>query len=315
MTLHMNPQTTATTGSAGLAAAVQAAARRPATGRAAAFFDLDGTLIPGSANIPLARAAFRAGMVSPAELARDLRHGLSFLLQGASDERSAAVRDRILAAVAGHPAADVIALSEHFLDRLVDSITPAMREVLDEHAAAGRDRVVLSASPTEIVSRLADAAGLELGTGTTSEIDAEGRYTGALAGPFCYREGKAEVLRALAAEHGWDLAASYAYTDSASDLPMLLAVGHPVAVNPEPELRELAEERGWPIVETSRLPRISLTSPHSWARAARRLAAAGLGSLTGLGSRPVEGFDEIDAFDESELGILAPPVRVGALAL
>ena len=262
--------------------------------RAAAFFDLDGTLIPGSATIPLARAAFRAGMVTPPELVRDLRHGVSFLLQGATDERSEAVRDRILAAVTGRSAAEMVSLSEEFVGDLVTSITPVMSLVLAEHAAAGRDRVVLSASPTEIVSRLADAAGLERGIGTTSELDDDGRYTGRLTGPFCYREGKAEVLRALAEEHGYDLSASYAYTDSASDLPMLEAVGHPVAVNPEPALRDLAEARGWPIVETSRVPRVSMTDPHSWVRMGQRLTVASVGSLIALGTRPIEALGGID---------------------
>jgi HAD superfamily hydrolase (TIGR01490 family) len=280
--------------------------------RAAAFFDLDGTLIPGSANIPLAKAAFRAGMVTPPELVRDLRNGVSFLLQGASDERSEAVRDRILAAVTGRSAVDVIALSDGFIDDLVSSITPAMSEVLAEHAAAGRDRVVLSASPTEIVSRLADAAGLERGIGTTSELDDEGRYTGRLTGPFCYREGKAEVLRALAEEQGYDLSASYAYTDSASDLPMLEAVGHPVAVNPEPELRDLAEERGWPIVETSRVPRVSMTDPHSWVRMGQRLTVASVGSLIALGTRPIEALGGIDAGPEAHDPRSTDPSRASA---
>jgi HAD superfamily hydrolase (TIGR01490 family) len=273
---------------------------RPTTrpsARAAAFFDLDGTLIPGSANIPLATAAFKAGMVAPHELARDLRNGVSFLVQGATDERSAAVRDRILAAVAGRPAAEVVALSGSFIPGLVDSITPALRTVLGEHAAAGRDRVVLSASPTEIVSRLADQAGLELGAGTTSEIDADGRYTGRLDGPFCYKEGKAEVLRAIAAERGYDLAASYAYSDSLSDLPMLEAVGHPVAVNPEPGLREVAEQRGWPIVETSRLPRVSVGDIRSWGLFGRRLVAGAVGAVVSRGTRPVEDVDGLDGGD------------------
>jgi HAD superfamily hydrolase (TIGR01490 family) len=288
------------------------------TARAAAFFDLDGTLIPGSANIPLAKAAFRAGMVAPHELVRDLRNGVSFLLQGATDERSEAVRDRILAAVDGRPAEEVIALSDGFLPGLVESITPTLREVLAEHAVAGRDRVVLSASPTEIVSRLADAAGLELGAGTTSEIDAEGRYTGRLSGPFCYREGKAEVLRVIAQERGYDLAASYAYTDSASDLPMLEAVGHPVVVNPEPELRAIAEERGWPILETSRLPRVSVRDIPSWGQLGRRLVAGAVGAVVASGTRPVEDVDDLDGDDVPGPALqpdLDPaPVRVPVLA-
>ncbi len=242
--------------------------------RAAAFFDLDGTLIPGSANIPLAMAAFRSGLVTPRELVRDLAHGASFLMQGASDERSEQVRDRILDAVTGLRAADVEALGDQFVARLVGQITPAMRAVLDGHARAGHDRVLLSASPTEIVSRFARAAGLEHGTGTTSERDHDGRYTGRLSGPFCYREGKAEVLAALAEARGYDLASSFAYSDSVSDLPMLRAVGHPVAVNPEPELRAIAGAEGWPVVETTRVPRVSWRHPREVGRWA--MAAAGL---------------------------------------
>ena len=113
-----------------------------------------------------------------------------------------------------------------------------MREVLDQHS--GADRIVISASPTEIVSRLAMAAGLEDGVGTTAARDDQGVYTGELVGPFCYAEGKVEVMQSLAQERGYDLAQCFAYSDSASDLPMLEAVGHPVAVNPEPELREIA---------------------------------------------------------------------------
>lgn len=238
----------------------------------AAFFDLDGTLIAGSANIPLALAAFKAGFVTPAELLRDLHHNLSFLLKGASDERSAQVRDRILAAVEGRRVADLVALADGFMDALVAKVHPAAQTVLEEHAAAGRDRVVISASPTEIVSRFADALGLELGVGTTAEHES-GVYTGRLAGPFCYREGKAEVLRILAEERGYDLEASYAYSDSLSDLPMLRAVGVPVAVNPDAALRRLAEEEGWTIVETSTVVRggIPIPPPSEWWSTAQSL--------------------------------------------
>ncbi len=228
----------------------------------AAFFDLDGTLIPGSANIPLAKAAFRRGFVSKTDLAKDLRNGLSFLLKGATDERSEQVRDRILRAVAGHKASEVEALGQHFIDDLVASIKPAMTDVLDMHGELGHDRIVISASPTEIVARLAQEAGLEDGVGTTAARDASGVYTGELAGPFCYKQGKVEVMQALAAERGYDLAACYAYSDSASDLPMLEAVGYPVVVNPEPELRDIATEKAWPIVETSSVPRVKLSSAH-----------------------------------------------------
>lgn len=230
--------------------------------RPAAFFDLDGTLIPGSANIPLAKAAFRAGLAGKRELLVDLRNGISFLLSGATDERSAQVRDRILHAVAGHPATEVEALGDGFIDDLVASIRPQLQEPLAAHAARGEDRIVLSASPTEIVARFAEVAGLTYGEGTTAGRDAEGIYDGTLSGPFCYGDGKVEIMRTLAATHGYDLATSYAYSDSVSDLPMLEAVGFPVAVHPEPELRVIAETRGWSVIETSSVPRVSLRSLH-----------------------------------------------------
>ncbi len=257
-------------------------ATTPTSTRAAAFFDLDGTLIPGSANIPLAKAAFREGFVTPGELVKDLRNGVSFLVKGATDERSAQVRDRILAAVAGRPASQVEALGDHFMAELVAAIQPRMHAVLDDHREQGHDRVVLSASPTEIVSRFAREAGLEYGTGTTSERDQDGVYTGRLDGPFCYREGKVTTMRTLSEQHGYDLSASYAYSDSVSDLPMLEAVGNPVAVNPEPELRELALARSWPIVETSSLPRVSLTSPSGLVQLAGHLASWAGGAVRRL---------------------------------
>ncbi len=242
----------------------------------AAFFDLDGTLIRGSANIPFAAAAFKIGMVSKRQLFQDFRHGVSFMLRGATDERSAQVRERILAAVAGFPQVEVAKLGDAFMDKLVDSTRPAMREVLDEHGRQGHDRIVLSASPTEIVSRFADESGLELGIGTTSEVDEEGRYTGKLAGPFCYKEGKVEVMEQLVAERGYDLSQCWAYSDSISDQPMLEAVGHPVAVNPEPELRAMATERGWEIIETSSVPREHITSVRGVAALATNYARLGV---------------------------------------
>lgn len=273
------------------------ASRPVLTGRGAAFFDLDGTLVPGTANIPLAREAIRAGFVRPGEIAHDLRDGVSVLV-GSRDERPALLRDRVLAAVEGRSATEVGAIADRLVGGMVGVIPPAMRRILDEHAAAGRDRIVLSAGPTEIVSRLAQAAGLELGTGTTAETDAEGRYTGRLAGPFCHHDGKADVVRTLAEERGYDLAACFAYADSIGDLPMLELVGHPMVVNPEPELRELAENRGWPIVTTARMQRVSFTDPHSWLRLGQRLAAGTVGAVVSLGTRPVEAGDDLDSTDE-----------------
>ena len=247
----------------------------PSGTRIAAFFDLDGTLIPGSANIPLAKAAFGAGLVSKRELALDLARNASFMLRGASDDSSAKVRDRILRGVKGHPGSEVERLADGFLDDLVATITPTMREVLAQHRAEGHELV--SASPTEIVLRFAVAAGMDYGVGTTAGRDEAGCFDGTLAGPFCYKEGKAEVIRGLAATHGYDLAQCFAYSDSVSDEPMLAIVGHPVAVNPDHELRLMALAGGWRIVEVGRLrvavnrirraARSAITSPgKAWTR-------------------------------------------------
>ena len=226
-------------------------AQRPmAAGHAAAFFDLDGTLIKGSANIPLAKAAFRAGFVSKTELCQDLINGLSFLVQGATDERSAEVRDRILQAVKGRQASELEALGEGLIGKLAADVQPASAALLAEHKAKGDARVIISASPTEIVSRLARELDLEFGVGTTA-ARRDGVYTGDLEGPFCYEQGKADIIAVMALENGWDLQDCAAYSDSISDLPMLEIVGNPGVINPDRELKALAQERGWPIVEIS----------------------------------------------------------------
>lgn len=217
----------------------------------AAFFDLDRTLVRGSANFPLAVAAFRAGYVPPRQLLHDAVNAVAFVVAGASDERSAALRERILKAVAGHPAADVIALGDAFIPKLAASVLPEAQRLLDQHAQAGHDRIVVSASPIEIVGRIAAEIGLEGAVGTRSEI-VDGRYTGRLEGAFCYGEGKVVEVQRLAAERGYDLAQCTAYSDSVSDLPFLEAVGTAVAVNPEKHLRAVAVARGWRIVEVAR---------------------------------------------------------------
>ena len=130
--------------------------------------------------------------------------------------------------------------------------------MLDEvhaHQDAGRPAFIVSAAGNEVVGALAPVLGMEGGIGTSYEVDAEGRFTGRLDGPFVYGPGKVEAMEEFAAEHGIDLAASYAYSDSLSDLPMLRAVGNPVAVNPDPPLAALAKEEGWQVLRFERLGR------------------------------------------------------------
>lgn len=217
----------------------------------AAFFDLDRTLIRGSANYPLAVAAFRGGHVPWRDLLRDTFNAISFHRHGSTDEGSHALRDRILAAVAGTPQSELIHLADAIVPGIARRVMPQAAALLAQHKAAGEHRIVVSASPIELVDRIARALGLEGAVATTSELD-DGCYTGRLVGEFCYGGGKVIEMEKLAAERGYDLARCYAYSDSISDLPMLERVGTAVAVNPDHELRGIALKRGWRIVEVGR---------------------------------------------------------------
>ena len=222
--------------------------------KAAAFFDLDRTLMSGSSAYYFGKACYREGLLPLPRLLADGLSGLRFRLFGASDERSEALRDRILASVAGHEAATFARLAPVVIEEILPRITAPAQALLDRHTEAGRDVWIVSASPVEIVAELARALDLTGGLGTSSAI-VDGVYTGELDGPFCYGEGKAAIIAALAAERGYDLAACYAYSDAASDLPMLGLVGNAVAVNPDRPLLAVAHARGWPVIEFHRQTR------------------------------------------------------------
>ncbi len=148
------------------------------------------------------------------------------------------------------------------------------------HRRAGRDTYIVSASPQELVEPLASSLGMTGGIGTVSEVDAAGIYTGELAGPFVYGPGKVTAMKEIAEWEGYDLALSYAYSDSASDLPMLESVGHPVAVNPDNALARVAHDHGWPIVIFSRRTRRVVRRTTALAGAAGMAGAAFAGGLT-----------------------------------
>jgi HAD superfamily hydrolase (TIGR01490 family) len=220
------------------------------SGPSAAFFDLDRTLISGSSAFILATAARSAGLVPTRQFARDARAALAFKLRGSSDHTTDAVRDRILGAVTGMRRDDLIALNAEVLPKLLAKIRPEARRLLDLHRHAGRNTYIVSAAPVEIVESLAHSLGMTAGIGTRSLI-VDGVYNGELAGPFCYGAGKVTAMEEIARWDGLDLAQCYAYSDSASDLPMLQAVGHPVAVNPDTKLARHARAHGWPMVNFS----------------------------------------------------------------
>jgi len=240
-------------------------------GPSAAFFDLDRTLISGSSAFVVALAARSAGLMPTSRLARDAVSAIVFKLRGASDDTTDAVRDRILGAVTGMRQEDLVGLNAEVLPKLLDQIRPEARRLLDLHRHAGRNTYIVSASPVEIVEPLAATLGMTAGIGTRSAV-VDGVYTGVLEGPFCYGRGKVEAIEALARWDGLDLAQCYAYSDSASDLPMLEAVGHPVAVNPDATLERRARQSGWPIVRFSQRTKAVIR------RAAAGVAATAIGA-------------------------------------
>ena len=215
--------------------------------RAAAFFDLDRTLIAGSSTFVFGIAAWRNDLVPTSQFARDALGALQFRLSGASDDSVDELRERMLGAVKGVRQADLVALNAIVVPKLLERIRPEATALLDLHRKAGRDTYIVSASPREVVEALAQALGMTGGLGSVGAV-VDGVYTGELVGPFCYGPGKVEAVRELAAWEGYDLERCYAYSDSASDLPMLEAVGHPVAVNPDAALARTARRNGWPVV-------------------------------------------------------------------
>jgi len=234
---------------------------------AAAFFDLDRTLMAGSSGMHWARAAHRSGLLPRRQLWADAWANVMFRLQGSTDEGTEKVRDRVGAWIEGRRVTDLDRLSPLVLSGVLPRLYPQMLGVAYEHQDAGRRVYIVTAASQEMAALLAHVLGFEGGIGSRSEV-VDGVYTGRAGGPFTYREGKAQALRALAAEEGIDLSASWAYSDSESDLPMLRAVGHPVAVNPDTVLARVAREEGWAVMRFDTL--------------GRRLKAAGALALAAL---------------------------------
>ncbi len=187
-------------------------------------------------------------MLPTRQFARDAIGAIAFKLHGDRGGNVAdGVRARILGAVTGVHQEDLIGLNETIVPRLLGRVRPESKKLLEIHRRSGRATYIVSASPKELVEPLAKALGMTEGIGTISEV-VDGVYTGVLAGPFCYGTGKVDAIREVVSRESFDLGQCYAYSDSISDLPMLEAVGHPVAVNPDKRLNAIAIERGWPIV-------------------------------------------------------------------
>jgi HAD superfamily hydrolase (TIGR01490 family) len=212
----------------------------------AAFFDLDKTVISKSSSLALTRPFYRAGLVTRSQLLRGAYAQLVYLMVGADERRMGKVKEGMLALTKGWSKEEVEQVVREALEEVVDPyIYQEALDLVALHQALGRKVYIVSSSPEEVVRPLAERLGVDDVVATRAEC-VDGRYTGKLEF-YCYREQKAERIVEIAREDGIDLQGSFAYSDSITDLPMLEAVGNPVAVNPDRELRKLADQRGWRI--------------------------------------------------------------------
>lgn len=223
--------------------------------RGAAFFDLDKTLMQGSSGFQFAYAAREARLMSRRQLAADAVANVRFRLRGATDQESEALRHRIAASLEGVRVRDLERLGVRVLQRILPRLYPEMLTIAYQHQDAGRPVYIVTAAAEGLAQLLARVMTFDGAIGShLSEVE-DGVYTGRATGAFLYGEAKAEAIREMAEEHGLDLSASFAYSDSVSDLPMLRVVGNPVAVNPDKELRTIARESGWEILRFDPLGR------------------------------------------------------------
>ncbi|MCL3861367.1 HAD-IB family hydrolase [Actinotalea sp. K2] len=221
------------------------------TGRAAAFFDLDKTIIATSSVTAFSRPFYAGGLITRKDVLRTAYAQFLFLLGRADADQTERMRAHLSTMVAGWDVAQVSSIVAETLHLHIEPTVYAEAvSLIDEHHAAGRDVVVVSASGSEVVAPIAALLGADHVIASRMEI-VDGRYTGEIA-YYAYGEHKASAVRALAEEQGYDLDASYAYSDSVTDVPLLASVGIAAVVNPDRALRRLAGERGWDVLTFQR---------------------------------------------------------------
>jgi putative phosphoserine phosphatase/1-acylglycerol-3-phosphate O-acyltransferase len=215
----------------------------------AAFFDLDRTLLAGASGEVFSAAMKSAGLVNrsiPGE-------ALLFRLFNTIGETlpSMALARQAVALAKGKPQVAVQAAAAMAAERLLEMIQPLAAPLFEQHRAAGRPVVMATTTPYDMVKPLADLLGLDAVIATQYRVNDDGTYHGSLDGPFVWSAGKLAAVRRWADEHGIDLAASYAYSDSVYDTPLLAAVGFPFVVNPDSRMAVMAAARRWPTLDLS----------------------------------------------------------------
>lgn len=256
---------------------------RGGMGRPAAFFDLDKTILATSSSFAYARPFHAQGLISRMDLLRSAYAQFMFRRSGADHETMERMREYLSELVAGWEVERVRAIVDETLDSI---IAPLVFEealaLMREHQDAGRDVIIISSSGAEIVEPIGARLGADVSIGTRVAVR-DGRFTGEIEF-YAYGEGKADAMRALADERGYDLAQSYAYSDSWTDLPMLEAVGHPTACNPDARLRAHALAQGWPVLQFRR-PTTLPTGRRTRAIAMVAMAATGVAVIAAVAVR------------------------------
>lgn len=218
----------------------------------AAFFDLDKTIIARSGPLAFGRSFFREGLITRTSLLKSMWAQFVFHLMGADENKMEKMREEAAKLTAGWEQAKVRQVVDEVLEEVISPLIYAEAlDLIHDHRMAGRLICIVSSSPVEIVEPMARMLRIDHYIASTPKV-VDGRYTGELEF-YAYGPYKPEAIEKMAAEIGIELSRSFAYSDSVTDLPMLEAVGNPVAVNPDKDLRRIAVERGWRI-ETFRNP-------------------------------------------------------------
>ncbi|MEV6024643.1 HAD-IB family hydrolase [Streptomyces sp. NPDC052036] len=238
--------------------------------KAAAFFDLDNTVMQGAALFHFGRGLYKRKFFETRDLAKFAWQQAWFRLAGVEDpEHMQDARDSALSIVKGHRVSELMSIGEEIYDEyMAERIWPGTRALAQAHLDAGQKVWLVTAAPVEIATVIARRLGLTGALGTVAE-SVDGVYTGRLVGEPLHGPAKAEAVRALATAEGLDLSRCAAYSDSHNDIPMLSLVGHPYAINPDTKLRKHARAQDWRLRDY---------------RTARKAAKVGLPAAAGVGA-------------------------------
>ncbi len=255
--------------------------------RSAAFFDLDKTIIARSSTLAFSRPFYEGGLLTRRAVLRSAYANFMFGAQGADHDQLERMRAYLTDLVTGWDVATVRQAVDETLHAIINPLVyDEAVALMEEHRAAGRDVVIISASGSEVVVPIGAMLGVAAhDVIATTLVAKDGRYTGEV-GFYAYGPHKATAIERLAVERGYDLADCYAYSDSETDAPMLRAVGHPFAVNPDKALRRIADENDWPVLvfrnPVSARRRLGLDSAAGKATAALLVGGAVLAVVTSL---------------------------------